>query len=58
MTKSQQLHAEADKFAARAAQTKARTARNTLRSLEQSVRTLADAEDRREAGRSQPANAR
>jgi hypothetical protein len=51
MTKAQELHAKADVFAQRAASAKARTARNTYLSLEQSVRSLAAIREREEAAR-------
>ena len=51
MTKAQELYAKADAFAERAANAKARTARNTYRSLEQSVRSLAASQERDEAER-------
>jgi hypothetical protein len=57
MTKSQQLQAKADHFAARAAAAKDRTIRNTYLSLEQSVRAVAASEARAEEPRPSAANA-
>ncbi len=51
MTKAEELHAKADHFADRAATAKARTARNTYLSLEQSVRALAANQERTETDR-------
>jgi len=54
MTRAQQLRAKADSFAARAANAKARTLRNTYLSLEQAVRSLAVMEERGETARHGP----
>ena len=56
MTKAKELRAKADAYAVRAAGAKARTERNTYRSLEQSCRTLANHVEQDEAARP-PANA-